>query len=45
VRLVERVEKVHDAVRIAYLTRRNADLEAAMQQLRKTQQQDEQQQH
>jgi cell division protein FtsL len=44
-RLLERVERVYDAVKIADLTRRNAELEAAMEQLRKAQQPGEQQQH
>ncbi len=45
VRLVERVDRIFGARKIDDLTRRNAELEAAMEQLRKTQQPAEQQQH
>jgi hypothetical protein len=44
-RLVERVDRFHDAVKIADLTRRNAELEAAMEQFRKAQPPAEPQQH
>ncbi len=41
----ERSNRVHDAIKIADLTRRNAELEAAMEQIRKAQQAGEQQQY